>query len=386
PCVGDLAVSTANVGVREKPPVKFECSRKDLVDAINLVAPIASQRSPQQLFQTIRMEANVNGLRMTACDGEIWGDRTILATIDEPGTACVQAKILQELVARLPDGPISMERSPGGQIFVRAGASDWRLMALNTEDFPLPPTIAAASELRLPMNELREAIEGVIYAVASDNARAVLTGVLFNYDGEKLTLVATDTHRLAVLRLGKEGIGSTVNAVVPEKALRAIRNLPIADEEEVMLEFDETRLSVDAGSAKVVSQLLAGTYPAWERVVPAEFTRSWKLDRQEMIENLDRTLILARDSAHRVRFGGTGIQLVMSSRSEEKGEAKEEIPAVMENGEIEIAFNGKYVMDALKAMKSDSVVAQMTEPSRPAMFKPIEGDDRFCVIMPMALT
>ncbi len=366
--------------------MKFECSRKDLVDAINLVAPVASQRSPQPLFQTIRLEAGENGLKMTACDGEMWGERVILASVDEPGSACVQAKILQELVARLPDGPISMDRSPGGQIFVRAGASDWRLMAHNTEDFPTIPEITASSELRLQMGELREAIEGVIYAVADDNARLVLTGVLFSYDGEKLTLVATDTHRLAVLRIDKAGIGSSVSAVVPEKALKAIKNLPIADEEEVKLEFDETRLMVDSGNAKVVSQLLSGTYPQWERVVPAEFTRTWKLDRQELIENLDRTLILARDSANRVRFGGTGIQLVISSRSEEKGEAKEEIPAVMDNGEIEIAFNGKYVMDALKAMKSDSIVAQMTEPSRPALFKPIdEGDERFCVIMPMAL-
>lgn len=366
--------------------MKLECSRKDLVEAINLVAPVASPRSPQPLFQTVRLEAGDSGLQLTACDGEMWGERMILASVDEPGTVCVQAKVLQELVARLPDGMITLERAEGGQIFLRTGGSEWRLMALNADDFPGIPEIASSSSLKLKMGELREAIEGVIYAVADDNARLVLTGVLFKYANDELTLVATDTHRLAVIRLAKPGIGSDVSAVVPEKALKAIRNLPIADEEEIALQFDETRLMVDTGNARVVSQLLSGSYPQWERVVPAEFTRTWKLDRQEFIENLDRTLLLARDSAYRVRFGGTGMQLVISSRSEEKGEAKEEIPAIMENGEIEIAFNGRYVLDALKAMKSDSIVAQMTEPSRPALFKPIdESDDRFCVIMPMAL-
>ncbi len=366
--------------------MKLECSRKDLVDAILLVAPVASSRSPQPLFQTIRLEAADSGLRLTACDGEMWGDRVILASIEEPGSACVQARVLQDLITRLPDGQVTLERQAGGQIFVRAGASEWRLMAHNSDDFPPVPGLLASSELTLKMGELRESIDGVIFAVADDHSRPVLTGVLFNYDGQNLTLVATDTHRLAVLRITKSGIGSSVNAVVPEKALKAIKNLPIGDEEDVVLQFDETRMMVDAGTARVVTQLLSGTYPQWERVVPAEFTRTWKLDRQELMENLDRTLILARDSAFRVRFGGTGMQLVISSRSEEKGEAKEEIPAVMENGEIEIAFNGRYVMDALKAMKSDSVIAQMTEPSRPAVFKPIdELDDRFCVIMPMAL-
>jgi DNA polymerase-3 subunit beta len=97
-------------------------------------------------------------------------------------------------------------------------------------------------------------------------------------------------------------------------------------------------------------------------------------------------MILARDSANRVRFSGQDAQVVMSARSEEKGEAKEEIPAITDNGEIDIAFNAKYLLDAISAMKCDSVVAQMTESARPALFKPIEADDdRFCVIMPMAL-
>lgn len=367
--------------------MKLECSRKDLVDAIGLVAPVASTRSPQPLFTTIRLDAGEAGLMLTACDGEMWAERVIVASVDEPGTVCVPAKVLQELVSSLPDGAITLERMKSGQILVTAGASEWRLMAHNAEDFPGVPSFEGSSELRLKMGEFREAVDSVSYAVADDNARPVLTGVLFQYDGQRLTLVATDTHRLAVLKLAKEGIGSDLHAIVPQKALKAIRHLPFADEEELVVKFDDTRLLVDSGNARVVSQLLSGQYPQWERVVPAEFTRTWKLDRQELVENLKRVKILARDSSMRVRFGGQGMQLVISARSEEKGEAKEEIPAIMENGEIEIAFNVDYVLEALGAMKSDGVVAQLTEHSRPALFRPSDSDDdRFCVIMPMALS
>ena len=367
--------------------MKLECSRKDLIEAIGLVAPVASSRSPQPLFQTIRLMASENGLLLTACDGEMWAERTIAAAIEDGGAVCVQAKVLQDLVARLPDGQIKFERTSDREITMIAGASEWKLMVHDAVDFPLPSEFAASSSLTLQMGELRDAVESVAYAVADDRGRPVLTGVLFNYDGSVLTLVATDTHRLAVLKMKKDGLGSAdLNAVVPEKAIKAIRNLPIADDSTLTLEFDGTRLSADAGSARVISQLLAGQYPNWERVVPAEFTRTWKMDRQELIENLNRTMILARDSANRVRFSGQDAQVVMSARSEEKGEAKEEIPAITDNGEIDIAFNAKYLLDAISAMKCDSVVAQMTESARPALFKPIEADDdRFCVIMPMAL-
>jgi len=365
--------------------VKLECSRKDLVDAIALVAPAASSRSPQPLFQTIRLEAVENSLELMACDGEMWAERAILAAVEEPGAVCVQAKVLQELITLLPDGPVTLEKTSGA-VFVRSGGSEWRLMALNADDFLTIPTINASSRFTLKMSEFRDAVDGVMYAVADDGGRAVLTGVQFNYDGQLLTLVATDTHRLAVNRIEKPGMGSNLTVVMSEKSLKTIKNLPVADEEEITIEFDDTRLSVDTGTARVVSQLLSGAYPNWERVVPNEFTRTWKLDRAELMENLKRTMILARDAANRVRFGGNGMQVIISARSDEKGEAKEEIPAIMENGDIEIAFNGRYLLEALSAMRSDSVVAQLTEASRPAIIRPNdESTERFCVIMPMTL-
>lgn len=367
--------------------MKLECSRKDLVDAIDFVVPVAAVRSPQPLFQSIRFEAAESGLHLLACDGEMWAGRTIQASVDEPGILCVQGRLLKELIASLPDGPVQLVAQPGS-LEVRAGASDWRLMAFNAEDFPLIPLFSSSSEIKLTFKEICDAIDAVSYAVASENSRAILTGVLFSYDGDELTLVATDTHRLAVQKLKREGMGSNMKAVVPEKALRTLKLLPLSDGDEVAIQFDESRLMVDAGDSRIVSQLLAGAFPSWERVVPDTHTRSWTTDRHELIENLKRSLILARDSSNRVRFGVTGDNLTITARSEEKGEGKEAVALVSDNGEIEIAFNGRYVLDAVGSFRSDSVVTELTEPSRPAIFRPAneEGSSRFCVIMPMALS
>jgi DNA polymerase III subunit beta len=228
-------------------------------------------------------------------------------------------------------------------------------------------------------------VDSVLFAVSTDTHRQVLTGVLLTYDGSTLTLVATDTHRLAVKKLSQPGIGSGVTAVIPEKALKAIKALPIGEEDPVTIRFGGGRLGVEAGGAKVISQLLAGAYPNWERVVPAESTRNWSVEVDQLAEKVKRTMILARDNANRVRFKGQEDQILISARSEEKGEAKEEVPMIANNGDVEIAFNGKYVQDALAPIQGPGVRIEMTESSRPAIFRPADDDGYFCVIMPMAL-
>lgn len=365
--------------------MKLNCTRKDLVDAIGFVSPVSGSRSPNPVFQSIRLQAEPGQLRVTACNGEVWAENVIQANVETPGELCVPGKVISDLVSRLPDGVVNLNlNEPNLEIL--AGASDWKLMTFGAAGFPSIPEVEASSQLTLSHTELVEAINAVAYAVAGDESRQVLTGVLMRYDGNELVLVATDTHRLAVTRLVKDGIGSSVKAVVPEKALRLIKNLPVSSDESVAIGLDESRLVVQVGTHKIVAQLLAGVFPDWERVVPQQFTRSWTLDRQELIENLRRVQILARDSANRVRFGGGSESVLITARSEEKGEAKEEVPAVMENGEIQIAFNGEYVLQAVDSLNGDSVVAQMTEPGRAAVFRPGTGDgpERFCVIMPMA--
>ena len=235
------------------------------------------------------------------------------------------------------------------------------------------------------MGTLRKAVDSVIFAVTQEQHKAVLTGVLFTYNGKTLTLAATDTHRLAVRKIDQEGIGTSINAVVPEKALKSIKALPIADDADIEIRFGAGRIGVESGGAKVVSQLLAGTYPNWERVVPAESTRVWSVEADQLGEKVRRIMIFARDNASRVRFKGDGDQIVLAARSEEKGEGKEEVPMISSNGDVEIAFNGKYVQEALGPIEGPGVRIEMTESSRSAIFRPADDNGYFCVIMPMAL-
>lgn len=365
--------------------MKVECTRKELFDAVSLCAPLAAQRSGLPILNALRLEAENSSLTLLGCDGDMWAEKRILTAVDKPGAACVSASLLKDVVSNLPDGQITIQVE-GTSVYLRQGASEYKMMLFAAEDFPNIPEVGETAQLTLPMGEFKAAVDAVSYAVAEDQSRPQLTGVLFVYDGQRLTLVATDTHRLAVCRIEREGIGSDLNAILPAKALRSIKSLAIADEEPITVKFDDTRFYVDIENARVVSQLLAGTFPDWERVVPKEYTRAWTLDRAELLDNVKRTLIIARDSANRIRFSGHGEHVLLTARSEDRGEAKEQVSVVATDGEIEIAFNGRFIQDALAALRSDGVRAELTEPSRPAVFRPIEGgDNQFCVIMPMAL-
>lgn len=366
--------------------MKFDCPRKEFFEAVSAAAAAASSRTSVTILQNLKIEAESGGIRVLGCDGEMWVERAVACLVSEPGAICVPARFLNDLVSSLPDGDLQVVTLDGNGVLLQQGASEYRMVSLDPSDFPEPPAFGGEGELTLKMGVLRNAIDSVIYAVSGDQHRQVLTGVLFTYDGTTLTLVATDTHRLAVRKIGQAGIGSSINAVVPEKALKSIKSLPVPDDQPVSLLFGGSRVGVETDAAKVISQLLAGTYPNWERVVPAESTRAWSVESDQLEEKVRRAMLLARDNANRVRFKGLGDQIIVSARSEEKGEAKEEVLMIPHNGDVEIAFNGKYVQDALGPIDGPGVRIEMTESSRPAIFRPADDDSGyFCVIMPMAL-
>lgn len=366
--------------------MKITAPRKEFFEAVSAAAQASSARTSVHILQTVKVEAKDASIRVVGCDGEMWVDRNLPAVIEEEGAICVPAKLLVDIVSSLPDGDVHLSTSDGTNVLLTHGASEYRLHSLDPIDFPDAPSFGGESNLELSAGEMRDAVDSVIFAVSSDPHRQLLTGVLLSYNGTTLRLVATDTHRLAVREVSKEGLGEDVQAVVPEKALRAIKSLPISDDATVKLEFGAGRLGVDAGAAKVVTQLLQGTYPNWERVVPSETTRSWSLETDQLNSKVKRALIVARDNASRIRFKGDADTLLVSARSEEKGDAKEELAMIGSNGDLEIAFNGKYVLDALSPISGPGVKVEMTEPMRPAVFRSADAEKSyFCVIMPMSL-
>ena len=366
--------------------MKITCPRKEFFEAVSAAGQAASARTSVNILQTLKIEASGASVRVVGCDGEMWVERRFASVVEEDGAICVPAKLLVDIVNSLPDGDVHVTTTDGTNVTVTHGASEYRLHSLDPIDFPDAPDFGGENTLSLTLGEFRDAVDSVIFAVSTDPHRPGISGVQITYDGSLMRLVATDTHRLAVREVTKQGMGSSISTVVPAKALRAIQALPFPDDMTVVLNFGNGRLGVSTDSAKIVTQLLTDKYPNWERVVPAESTRSWSLERDQLGSKVRRAMIVAKDSANRLRFKGDEETLLIAARSEEKGDAKEELNMISNNGELEIAFNGKYVLDALEPITGPGIKVEMTESMRPAVFRSADEEKHyFCVIMPMSL-
>ncbi|MFN3729253.1 MAG: DNA polymerase III subunit beta [Fimbriimonadaceae bacterium] len=365
--------------------MKFHCPRREFYDVASQAAQALGTRSPMQVLQNLLLDAQDGTLRIVGSDGELWIERSTEAVVTSPGQALVPGRLLTDLLGKLPDGDVMVEWS-GTQIQVTDGGSTYQLVAANAQDFPSPPEISPDRRLELPIGLFRDAVDSVAFAVAPTAMdRPAISGILFLLEEDQLTLVATDTHRLAVRRAkGVSGEG-TIQVVIPEKAVRAVKALNAEDSTPITLHIDENLLSVSSGPATITSMLINGPFPNWQRVVPQEHTRSWSIETDKLREVVGRALLVARESANRVKFHGNGQVITLLARGEQ-GEANEVVEAVTSNGDVDIAFNGKYVQDALTPIKGPGVRVEITESSRPAIFRSADDDEGYlCVIMPMAL-
>jgi len=366
--------------------MQFDCPRKEFSEAVAMAAAVASTRTTLPIYTNLKIEATDQGIRIVGSDQELWVERKTTCMVSEPGSACLAAKTLNEIVNAMPDGDIHLEVNELGVAKLTQGASEYVLQTMDPADFVEPPELPEETSLKLPMSVLRKAIDSVTIAVSPDPHRQVLTGVLFTTEENRLRLVATDTHRLCVRTIPSVGGETKINAIVPEKALKAIKALPLSDEDEIELKFGNAQIGAEVNGAKVVSQLLQGQFPNWQRVVPSESTRTWTVEVDKLTETLKRVMIIARDSASRIRFKGEDGQIFISAHADEHGEAKEELAMISDNGDISIAFNGKYVQEVLGVLGGAGVKIEMTESARAALFKPAESEPDFiCVIMPMQL-
>jgi len=255
-------------------------------------------------------------------------------------------------------------------------------VGLPADQYPPIPELESNTQLSVPASLLREMVESVEFAVAREEVRPTLTGIRMEYDGTNLRLVSTDTHRLAVRDAAIGGGGEPASAIVPLKAIHLLQKLPAS--ENFTLQLGAHRAAFLGENASLVTQLIEGQYPNYQRVIPQEYTRRWVLMVEEFRDALRRAYLIAKSNANKVYLRTEGEKLVITAQGD-AGEAKEAVDLVREGDDLEIAFNAKYLLDVLDVLESEGVAVELTEALRPAVFKPADRTDYLCVIMPMAL-
>jgi len=366
--------------------VKLSSHRRLLAEALQSVGHAVSGRSTLPVLSNVLLEAKGKQLRLLASDLEIWMDCTLPVTMQEEGAVTLPARVLGEVVASLPEAEVSLEADET-QLTLRCGRSEYRIQGLPADEFPAAPEVAEGCTLKLKQAALRRLIRNTLFAASVDETRAILTGALMICSDDSIKFVATDMHRLAVDAAEAKGsVAEVKSVIVPSRALHEVARVLSAEEDpEIEVKVGESQVVFNLGDLKVVSRLIEGQFPNYERVVPSETDKRLVASREDLLAAIKRAAIVARAEANKVVLRSKDAQLSIEAESGDLGKAHEEVEVTLEGEPVEIAFNADYLIDVLSALENDSVAISLSGPLSPGVVRPSEGGDYIYVVMPMQM-
>jgi DNA polymerase-3 subunit beta len=362
--------------------VKFRCDRDALSEALQIVQRGVSSRPGIPALTGVLMEAAPGGtLTLTTTDLEVSARLAVDVQVSEEGTALVPARLLADMVKSLSDAPVDFDADQG-QARISCAAYEGSLRLLPAEDFP---SLQEPSGTKVVVEAPRfaEAVSQVARAASRDEARPVLTGVLVEVNREGVTLVATDSYRLAVRDLTATAEGEA-KAIVPERAMSEAGRAASAEEKgEVELFVDASQVSFRIGTLALTSRLIEGEFPNYRQLLPEAYESRLVVSRQLLIDAVRRVGLLARDTTPvRMEFNALGVRL--SSSSPDLGQAVEAVEARYEGEDITAAFNPNYLADGLAAASGESVRLEVRDGLKPGIVKG-EGEEFTYLVMPVRL-
>lgn len=350
-----------------------------LVPALKNVAKAVSLKPPLPILSGIKFEAN-GSMTLTGTDLEIGICNTVQAEIEEPGTLVIPAARIVELFDRLPPGPFTFE-SDGFSALIRYGKSEAKINGFNPDEYPELPQTETKISFETSSEELRDSLSRVVYTASLDDARPVLSGVLFEIKGLEITLVSTDTHRLAQVPVDLPAAPGDINIIVPRKAIyEAIRLFKGVDKISVAVSSNHVTFKTE--NVSLSSRLIDGAYPNFRAVLPTEFKTRIKVNSQGLRESVERASLLSSGATPTVGLDIKSDKVVISS-SGESGKAREEIPSVTDGSELEIHFNAGYLSEILKNTPGEEVRISFNGPLDPTMIAPVNGSRGLTIVLPL---
>jgi DNA polymerase-3 subunit beta len=379
--------------------MKISCLQENLAKGLATVGRAVATRSTLPVLSNILLQSDEGRLRLAATNLEVGVNCWIGARVEEEGSTTVPARLLTEFVNSLPSGQIDMELNERSQTLnLKCARYEANIKGIDANEFPDVPTaesINGQNNLHLEAETFKQMIDQVVFAAATDESRPILTGVLAQFHQGGLTLAAADGFRLSVSSadVGVD-LDETTSTIIPARALAELSRVSVDQEEpiELILTPQRNQIVFHLSSTDLVSQLIEGTFPDYNQIVPKTHTTRTIVGTQELLKAVKVAFLFARDAANIIRFKivpGSELtpgQIVITGTSAEFGDNVGEIDATIEGDEIEIAFNARYMIDALSVMGTAEVALETSTPSSPGVLRPVSGDDFLCVIMPMHIT
>ena len=366
--------------------MKFSCEKYLLQSACAVASRATASKSTIPALEGLLLQAD-NGLAVTGYDLRKGIYTRIEAAVEEMGSVVVGARFLGEMLRRLPDGVVSISTDANLNVTVKCGRSEFNFIGISAADFPELPMVDGVNNITVPQSILRSMINQTIFAVATNDARPIYTGTLFEISEDVLTLVSVDGYRLAKRSEKIEkGRMEDCSFVVPGSALSDIERICSDDEGEVSIAVGTKHILFTIGETVVVSRRLEGEFLNYRKSIPDSFRFTVKVDKAEFMSSIDRVALIISEknsSPVRLTFGETGIECRCMTPI---GKAEDLCSCEGSGDGLEIGFNDRYLMDALKAAGSDKLDLCLNSASSPCIVRAADGSGKFTyMILPVRL-
>ena len=366
--------------------MKFSCEKALLQAAISTTSRAVSPKSSIPALEGILLEAG-SDLRLTGYNLET-GIRTIVpADILEEGTLVLGARLFGEIVRKLPDDIVTFQ-SENYMVNIKCGMSEFNILGTDPEEFPELPTVEYQNSLILPQSRLKAMISQTLFAVSDNESRPIHTGSLFEVDSEGLTIVSVDGYRLALRHesIDKKEGAETFSFVVPGAALSEVEKICSDVDEPASVTQGARHVMFKVGDTMLVSRRLEGEFLAYRQAIPRNNTIHVEGDTRALLSSIDRVSLIISDKLKSPLRCVFDSNLLKISTKTAIGDAYDECPLSGDGGGLEIGFNNKYLMDALKAAPADKVRLELTTGVSPCVILPTEGEENFLyMVLPVRL-
>ena len=383
--------------------MRIQTSQAALQHGLSVVARAVAARHSLDQLRHVHLEADDDGLRLTATDTELSIQNSVDAVVSRPGAITVPHRFLNDLITALPSADITLEVADGSFVCQIHGSNDNEssLHGMSPSSYPSLPGTDGGDWVKIVARELREALRHVVFAAATDDGRPVLTGIHFRFDGDKMTLAAADGFRLAVYDMNvASDLQERVEITVPARALHELERLLSDDDSavEMYIHSDRTYVRFHIRAVQMTAQLIQGNYPSYDQLIPNEYQTRAILAGSVLQGAVRAAAVFARESSGIIRLifsgqagdaeageesGDGGITL--TARAEELGNHKGRVDAAIEGEQSRIAYNVKYLQEVLSISSGGGteIAMETSGPSNPGVFRVVGRDQYVHVLMPM---
>lgn len=368
--------------------MKFTLSKSRLSSSLQSILQVVPTKSTLPILTNILVEALENKLKISATDLDISITATVECQVAKKGSAALPARILFEIIRELPESEITFE-STNTRMEIRIPNGSYKIATVSADDFPKLPAVNTKKEVRIAGDDLVKMVRKTTFACSTDETRPALNGVLWQTEGERMQMVATDGHRLAKMSLDNPKLkGLHEDIIIPPKVLNLIPRFLEKEGVEVGVIFGENNIIFNLDDVILTSRLIEGPYPNFEQVIPSTSDKKMVVSKEDLNGAVRRVSILSNALTHQVKFTVNDGSLTLStSNVDVGGEGQEQLECDYAGEAIEIGYNASYLTEILSRIEGDEVVFELSSPvAAGVIYSPNTPKEEYlCLIMPLRL-